>query len=89
MVTDYFFVYSYFFPSWTMKFQKIKIFWDVEIIGNRRKKVLWASFTIFHHLALFCKNEAALEYTIFEMTPTNIKKIMLIGVSVKHLSLKS
>ena len=32
------------------------------------------SFTIFHHLALFCKNEAALEYTIFEMTPTNIKK---------------
>jgi hypothetical protein len=37
MVTDYFFVYSYFFQFWTMKFQIIKNFWDMEIIGNRRK----------------------------------------------------
>ena len=38
MITDYFFVYSYFFQFWTMKFQIIKNFWDMEIIGNRRKK---------------------------------------------------
>ena len=35
MVTDYFFVYSYFFQC-EKKIEKI--FWDMEIIGNRRKK---------------------------------------------------
>jgi hypothetical protein len=34
MVTDYFFVYSYFF-QWIKKI--IKNFWDMEIIGNIRK----------------------------------------------------
>ena len=36
MVTDYFFVYSYFFQR---RKKIIKNFWDMEIIGNRRKKV--------------------------------------------------
>ena len=34
MVTDYFFVYSYFFQC---EEKKEKNFWDMEIIGNRRK----------------------------------------------------
>ena len=34
MVTDYFFFYSYFFQ---FKEKKEKNFWDMEIIGNRRK----------------------------------------------------
>ena len=40
MVTDYFFVDSYFFQIRTMKIQIIKKFWDMEIIGNRRKTLL-------------------------------------------------
>ena len=34
MVTDYFFVYSYFFQC---EEKNEKNFWDMEIIGNRRK----------------------------------------------------
>ena len=36
MVTDYFFVYSYFFQC---EEKNEKNFWDMEIIGNRRKMV--------------------------------------------------
>ena len=36
MVTDYFFVYSYFFQR---EEKNEKIFWDMEIIGNRRKMI--------------------------------------------------
>ena len=35
MVTDYFFVYSFFFSSVRKKIEKN--FWDMEIIGKRRK----------------------------------------------------
>ena len=34
MVTDYFFVYSYFFQR---EEKNEKNFWDMEIIGNKRK----------------------------------------------------
>ena len=49
MVTDYFFVYSYFFQFWTMKIQKIKNFWDMEIIGNRRKIPFLHCFALFYN----------------------------------------
>ena len=44
MVTDYFFVDSYFFQIRTMKIQIIKKFWDMEIIGNRRKNIFLVTF---------------------------------------------
>ena len=48
MVTDYFFVYSYFF-QWIKK--TIKNFWDMEIIGNIRKMYFfflkWEIFSNF------------------------------------------
>ena len=58
MVTDYFFVCSYFFQVCTMKIRKIKNYWDMEIIGNRRKKVFsqpYSNFknTFFHILLTF------------------------------------
>ena len=37
MVTDYFFDYPYFFQY---EEKKEKIFWDMEIIGNRRKMII-------------------------------------------------
>ena len=68
MVTDYFFVYSYFFLSWTMKFQIIKNFWKIEKIGNRRKiniSHLW----IFINLDILCWRSFQLVKGIFAMVP--------------------
>ena len=45
MVTDYFFVYSYFFQCVRKKIEKN--FWDMEIIGNRRKRS-FVCFFAFH-----------------------------------------
>ena len=44
MVTDYFFVYSYFFQC---EEKKEKKFWETEIIGNRRKKLFNRSARLF------------------------------------------
>ena len=43
MVTDYFFVYSYFFQCVRKKIEKN--FWDMEIIGNRRKIPFLVTFS--------------------------------------------
>ena len=48
MVTDYFFVYSYFS---SVRKKIVKNFWDMEIIGNRRKMVLLKNFILFHYSA--------------------------------------